>query len=262
MRIPYYEVAAFADGPFTGNPAGVCLPAAPLPDALMQRIAAENGLSETAFPLPEGEAWRLRWFTPAVEVDLCGHATLATAHVLWREQGVAAARLVFRTKGGEVAVDRDGDWLVLDFPARPPRAAPPPAGLREALGAAPREFLRARDGLCVFASEGEVAALRPDFAALARLDVFAVIATAPGHRDDFVSRFFAPAAGIHEDPVTGSAHCTLIPFWAARLGRPRLCARQISARGGVLRCEERGARVGIGGRAVTYLRGEIELPEG
>jgi predicted PhzF superfamily epimerase YddE/YHI9 len=260
MRIPYYEVAAFAERPFAGNPAGVCLPAEPLPDALMQRIAAENNLSETAFLVPEGEAWRLRWFTPAVEVDLCGHATLATAHVLWREQGVAADRLVFRTKGGEVAVDREGDRLVLDFPARPPRVSPPPAGLFEALGARPREFLRARDGLCVFASEGEVAVLRPDFRALARLDLFAVIATAPGHREDFVSRFFAPAAGVDEDPVTGSAHSTLIPFWAERLGRPRLRARQISARGGELGCELRGGRVGIGGHAVTYLRGELDVP--
>lgn len=261
MRLPYYEVAAFTGRPFAGNPAGVCLVRESLADALMQRIAAENNLSETAFLISEGETWRLRWFTPTVEIDLCGHATLATAHVLWHELRAAGDRLVFRTKSGDVAVDRDAEWLVLDFPSRPPRVSPPPAGLWAALGAEPREFLRARDGLCIFASEGEVAALRPDFAALARLDLHAVIVTAPGRETDFVSRFFAPAAGVNEDPVTGSAHCTLIPFWAERLGRPRLAARQISARGGELRCEHRAGRVGIGGQAVTYLRGEVEVPE-
>ncbi len=262
MILAYYEVTAFSDRLFAGNPAGVCLLKQPLPDMLLQRIAAENNLAETAFLLEEGGAWRLRWYTPAVEMDLCGHATLATAHVLWRELRAAGDRLVFRTKSGDVAVDRDGDWLVLDFPARPPRVSPPPAGLFAALGAEPREFLRARDGFCVLATEGEVAALRPDFAALARLDLHAVIATAQGGGGtDFVSRFFAPAVGVDEDPVTGSAHCTLIPFWSERLGRPRLIARQISPRGGTLRCEHRGERVGIGGQAVTYLRGDIEVPE-
>jgi PhzF family phenazine biosynthesis protein len=259
MRIPYYHVDAFASRPFSGNPAGVCPLPEWLPDATLQQIAAENRHSETAFFVGEGGVYDLRWFTPTVEVDLCGHATLAAAHVIFRHLGYAGERIRFRSQSGDLTVSQRGDLLVLDFPALPARPCPPPPALIEALGTAPLEVRRARDYLALLASEEEVAALRPDVLKLAQLDCLGVIVTAEGREADFVSRFFAPAAGIPEDPVTGSAHCTLVPYWAERLGRQRFTARQLSARGGELYCELQGKRVHIGGRAVTYLTGTIEL---
>lgn len=260
MRLPIYQVDAFTERVFGGNPAAVC----PLPewldDAVMQAVAAENNLSETAFFVRDGSDYAIRWFTPAVEVDLCGHATLASAHVVFTALEPQRTAVRFHSRSGPLDVEREGELLVLDFPARPPQRREPPAGLAAALGAAPREVWRARDLLAVFDGEDEVRALRPDMAALAALDTFAVCATAPGRECDFVSRFFAPAKGVPEDPVTGSSHCTLVPFWAERLGRTRLRARQVSARGGELHCEQRGERVRIGGRAVRYLDGFIELP--
>src|SRR5271167_1223204 len=261
MRIPLYQIDAFADGPFTGNPAAVCPLDAWLPDAVMQAIAAENNLSETAFFVPEDEGWRLRWFTPTTEVDLCGHATLAAAYVIFSLLAPDRRRVVFRTeKAGNLAVARDGDLLALDFPTRPPAPCASPPGLGAALGRQPTAVLAARDYLAVYDDPGDLAALAPDFAAIAALDRFAVIVTAPGRGGiDFVSRFFAPAQGVDEDPVTGSAHCTLIPYWAARLGKSRLNARQLSRRGGSLSCVLDGDRVSIAGRAVLYLTGAIEI---
>ncbi|MBN2170604.1 MAG: PhzF family phenazine biosynthesis protein [Candidatus Krumholzibacteriota bacterium] len=260
MKLPFYHIDAFTGRVFAGNPAGVALLEKPLPDEALLAIAAENNLSETAFLLRDKGVNDLRWFTPTVEVDLCGHGTLATAFVVF-ERGEAAGDLVeFMTKSGPVAVRRVGELYELDFPARPaePRAALPE--LAAALGAEPAELHASRDLLAVFDTEAVVRGLAPDFAKLAAVETFAVIVTAPGDGVDFVSRVFAPRAGIDEDPVTGSTHCTLTPYWAQRLRKPRLTARQVSARGGELFLESRGDRVGIAGRAVSYLQGNIEVP--
>jgi predicted PhzF superfamily epimerase YddE/YHI9 len=261
MRIPLYQIDAFADGPFTGNPAAVCPLNAWLPAETMQAIAAENNLSETAFFVPEGDGYRLRWFTPSVEVDLCGHATLASAFVIFRYLASGRDRVAFQTeKAGKLTVARDGDDLVLDFPARPALPCPISEAAVAALGRRPAALFDARDYLAVYDEADEIAALTPDFAALAMLDRFAVIVTAPGPGGvDFVSRFFAPARGVPEDPVTGSAHCTLIPYWAERLGKSRLEARQLSRRGGRLSCGYHGDRVTIAGRALLYLEGTIAI---
>ena len=260
MRIPVYHVDAFSSRPFGGNPAAVCPLDAWLPDATLQAIAGEHNLSETAFYVPNGGSYRLRWFTPQTEVDLCGHATVATAHVIFAvRRESSAARVVFQSQSGELAVAHDDNLYTLDFPARPPQACAVPENLAAALGKDPHTVLAARDYLCVFGSEDDVIALQPDMAAVAALDRFAVIATAPGTDCDFVSRFFAPAKGVPEDPVTGSAHCTLIPYWAERLGKSTLFARQRSRRGGELWCANLGDRVGISGRAVTYSEGVIEI---
>lgn len=261
MRVPLYQIDAFADRPFTGNPAAVCPLDGWLPDAAMQAVAAENNLSETAFFVPEGEGYRLRWFTPTTEVDLCGHATLASAYVVFRWLAPQAGRVTFQTQqAGPLTVSRDGERLALDFPARRPSPCDGIDEIAAALGRRPAALLAARDYMAVYDSADEVFALAPDFAAVAALDRFAVIATAPGEGDvDFVSRFFAPARGVNEDPVTGSAHCTLIPYWAERLGRDRLEARQVSPRGGALSCALKGDRVTIAGRAVLYLEGTITI---
>jgi len=260
MRIPYYHVDAFTDTLFQGNPAGVCPLERWLPDEILQHIAAENNLSETAFFVPQEEAFHLRWFTPTVEVDLCGHATLAAGHVLFSELGFLENVIRFNTLSGRLAVTRDGKIIELDFPARPPMPCDPPQNLLSGLGAQPREVLRARDYMAVFPSAADVAALKPNMALLSQLDCLGIIVTAPGNDSDFVSRFFAPAAGIAEDPVTGSSHCSLIPFWSERLGKNRLFARQISARGGALYCRHLGERVAIGGQAVIYSRAELNMP--
>ncbi|MGO8915159.1 MAG: PhzF family phenazine biosynthesis protein [Stellaceae bacterium] len=261
MRLPLYQIDAFTDRRFGGNPAAVVPLEEWLPDAVLQAIAAENNLSETAFLRREGEDYALRWFTPAVEVDLCGHATLASAYAIFRFLEPWREQVEFRTlKAGRLSVARRGDLLAMDFPARPPRPAAAPPGLAEALGKAPEAVLAARDILAVYARAEEVEALAPDISALARLDCYAVIATAPGSGGvDFVSRFFAPRQGIPEDPVTGSAHCTLVPSWAERLGKPALSARQLSQRGGALACELKGERVVIAGRCVLYLEGAITV---
>lgn len=260
MKLPFYWVDAFTDKIFHGNPAGVVRLEHWLPDAAMQRIAFENGLAETAFfvPVTPGR-FHLRWFTPAVEIDLCGHATLATAHVVFAEPGHAGDRIVFDSRSGPLTVTRRGPLLELDFPSRPAAPGPVPPDLSAGLGATPRLVAKSRDYLCVFTTAAEVRALKPDFAVLNRLDALGIIVTAPGEDCDFVSRFFAPRAGIAEDPVTGSSHCSLMPYWAERLGRTTLHARQLSTRGGELFCELRGDRVGIAGRAALYLRGEITL---
>jgi predicted PhzF superfamily epimerase YddE/YHI9 len=262
MRLPIYQVDAFADNLFGGNPAAICPLSQWLPDATMQAIAAENNLAETAFFLREGADYALRWFTPAVEVDLCGHATLASAHVVFAVLEPQRQRVGFRTlKAGTLTVARRGDMLAMDFPSRPPSLIEPPPGLLAAVGGTPREILRARDHVLVYGSAAEVRALEPDFAALARIpDCWAACATAPGEDGiDFVSRFFAPGQGIDEDPATGSSHCTLTPYWAERLHKTELKARQLSRRGGTLDCALNGDRVTIAGRAVLYLEGQITL---
>jgi PhzF family phenazine biosynthesis protein len=259
MSIPYYHVDAFTGRLFSGNPAGVCPLADWLPDALLQSIAAENNLAETAFVVQRGPQFDLRWFTPAIEMDLCGHATLAAAHVLFRHLGLRAPSVSFQTRSGVLTVARADDLLTLDFPARPAAPCAAPQDLIDGLGAKPAATAKARDYLAVFESEEAVRNLRPDLAALTRLDCLGIIATAPGKDSDFVSRFFAPRAGIPEDPATGSSHCTLIPYWAERLGRAKLRALQVSPRGGELFCEHRGERVGIGGRAVTYATGFLHV---
>ena len=261
MRLPIYQVDAFTDSLFGGNPAAVCPLQAWLPADTMQAIAAENNLAETAFFVREGTDYALRWFTPTVEVDLCGHATLAAGHVVFRFIERERNSVSFRTtKAGTLVVGRRGDMLAMDFPARPAVPTEPPPGLFAALGGTPREVLSARDHLVVYGSAAEIAALDPDLAALAKVDCWAAIVTAPGEGGiDFVSRFFAPAQGVPEDPVTGSSHCTLVPYWANRLGKAKLGARQLSRRGGALSCALEGDRVSIAGRAVLYLEGQIEV---
>jgi predicted PhzF superfamily epimerase YddE/YHI9 len=261
MRVPIYQIDAFTHKLFGGNPAAVCPLEAWLPEATMQAIAAENNLAETAFFVPDGVDYALRWFTPTVEVDLCGHATLASAHVVFQFLKPQRQSVRFHTlKAGTLTVSRRGDMLVMDFPARPPAVCEPPPGLIAALGGAPRAVWKARDHLVAYDTAAEIAALEPDLIALAEIDCWGVIVTAPGDDDaDFVSRFFAPAQGVPEDPVTGSAHTTLVPYWTGRLGRTELTARQLSRRGGLLHCALRGDRVDIAGHAVTYLAGQIEL---
>ena len=257
MRLDIYQVDAFTSEPFRGNPAAVVPLSEWLPKETMMAIAAENNLAETAFFVKNGEGFDLRWFTPTVEIDLCGHATVASAFVLFSELGFSEPTIKFRSKSGELRVVRDGERFVLDFPSRPAVESEPPAGLIKALGKEPRKILKSRDYLAIYDSESEILALKPDFRAIAELDVHAVIVSAPGDKSDFASRFFAPAVGVDEDPVTGSAHCTLIPYWADVLGKNELFARQVSSRGGELFCKLAGDRVKIGGDAVLYLKGEI-----
>lgn len=261
MDIPVYQVDAFADRPFAGNPAAVCPLDAWLPDATLQSIALENNLSETAFTVARGPGdYELRWFTPKAEVDLCGHATLATASVLFEQRGESAAAIAFQTRSGELRVGRDGDLLVMDFPALPAEEVPVPDGLAAALGAEPVGFLRAVKNMAVFETEAQVCALEPDFRYIAAMQGWGLIATAPGDDSDCASRYFAPHVGIDEDPVTGSAHCTIVPYWAERLGKTEIHARQVSARSGDLFCRLMGERVEIAGRAVLVLEGTFHLP--
>ena len=260
MRLPFYQVDAFTGTLFRGNPAGVVLMKNWLSEDTMQAIAAENNLSETAFVHPRGNAFELRWFTPEVEVDLCGHGTLASGFVVFEEGLNHGDSVQFATKADVLTVTRTGAVYSMDFPARPAEPATASEAIVEALGARPKELLRSRDLMAVFETEEEVAALAPRLDLVAALDALGVIATSPGRKVDFVSRFFAPKAGIPEDPVTGSTHCTLIPYWGRRLGKARLFARQISKRGGEIHCEDRGDRVTIGGEVRLYLKGEIEAP--
>lgn len=258
MTIPIYQVDAFTENLYSGNPAAICQLNEWLPAPQMQKIAAENNLAETAFFIQQGNDFELRWFTPELEIDLCGHATLATAHILFTELDYERDVIHFHTlKAGTLTVHRNGDKYMMDFPSRVPEATQAPAGLIEALGGSPVEVLRSRDYLIVYGNESDIVSLSPDFFALSKVDSIGFITTAPGDNSDFVSRFFAPAAGINEDPVTGSAHCNLIPYWANRLGKNDLHAYQISARRGELWCQLKGDRVLMTGRAVTYLKGEI-----
>lgn len=262
MRIPIFQVDAFANGLFAGNPAAICVLDEEISAKLMQSIAMENNLSETAFiwPLDEDSAhWHIRWFTPTCEVDLCGHATLASAHVLFSHLGVAGSRVLFESKvHGVLTVDRSDQWLTLDFPADSLESVEVPEGLREALGVPILEIHKGRDDyLVLLEGEQSVRELNPDLGFLKGLSVRGLMVTAPGETVDFVSRFFGPGSGIDEDPVTGSAHTTLTPYWSQKLAKTSLTARQLSARGGDLRCALNGGRVLISGQAVTYLKGQI-----
>ncbi len=260
MNIPIYQVDAFTLGPFSGNPAAVCPLDAWLDDATLQSIAAENNLSETAFIVASDAGYDLRWFTPAIEVDLCGHATLAAGYVVLNHLQPDLDAVAFETLSGRLIVSRDGDRLSMDFPARAPTPVAVSQALSEALGEAPSEVHASRDIVAVYDDEASVRRLSPDQARLLALDEgLGVIATAKGDAVDFVSRFFVPKAGIAEDPVTGSAHCTLVPFWAERLGKSRLVAHQVSPRGGELHCEHRGDRVIMSGRCTLFLTGSIHL---
>jgi PhzF family phenazine biosynthesis protein len=257
MKLPIYQIDAFANEVFRGNPAAVCPLEQWLDDSRLQAIAAENNLAETAYLVTQGDAYGLRWFTPQQEVDLCGHATLASAYVIFHCLKSEMNSITFNSQSGPLYVTREGDLLCMDFPARAPVACSVSETLAGALGKPPRETLCSRDYLAIYDSEDEVRALQPNFEALKTLDRLGVIVTAPGRTADFVSRFFAPGAGIPEDPVTGSAHCTLAPYWARRLDKRKLRAFQVSARGGEIFCELRGNRVLIAGRCVKYMEGTI-----
>ena len=258
-RIPLYQVDAFTDTVFGGNPAAVCPLESWIEPSLMQQIAMENNLSETAFYVKKQDRFEIRWFTPRLEIDLAGHPTLATAHVIFNHTGYDKDKIIFSSSGGELTVTKADDLLLMDFPSRPPEKVKAPEVLFRGLGLEPMEVWKARDYLVCYPSEEDILAIKPRFHELAEVDCLGIIITAEGNRSDFVSRFFAPRAGINEDPVTGSAHTTLIPFWAKRLNKKSLHAFQLSERVGELFCEDLGERVHIGGRAVTYLQGEIQL---
>ena len=259
MEIPIYQIDAFTDERFRGNPAAVCMLNGWLPDKTLQDIAAENNLAETAFVVEKNGNIELRWFTPVVEVDLCGHATLATAYAFKEHLGYEGDEINFKTKSGLLKVVYGGDIMSMIFPRRPAEPYSAPGELAEALRARPLEVRKSRDFLVVFEHEEEVKAIEPDFEKIRSLDCLGVIVTAPGKNADFVSRFFAPQAGINEDPVTGSAHTTLIPYWSEKLRKKHMTGMQISKRGGKLFCEDMGDKVKISGKAVTYLVGTIEV---
>lgn len=272
MKIKQYQVDAFASRAFEGNPAAVCPLESWLNDGLLQAIAEENNLSETAFFVPTERGYALRWFTPVKEVDLCGHATLAAAHILFEQLGYAQSVITFQTRSGDLFVRRNGLQLEMDFPAAILTPCEIPTTLVEGLGQRPLEVWAAEDYVAVFDSEATIRAITPNLAWLSQLDLRGVIITAPAYKIgdsneddsnrnsaevDFVSRMFAPKYGIPEDPVTGSAHCALAPYWAARLGKTRLNARQVSKRGGTLTCEVNADRVILSGHAVTFMEADI-----
>jgi PhzF family phenazine biosynthesis protein len=260
MNLPLYQIDAFTDRLFHGNPAAVCPLTEWLPDATMQAIAAENNLAETSFYVPTSDGFHLRWFTPVAEVDLCGHATLATAYVLFHYEGYHGTSIRFDSRSGVLNVRRDKDLLVLDFPADEYEPVTAPPELIRAIGHEPLEsYLGKSDYMLVYSRQKDIEALAPDFGLLAKTPVRGVIVTAPGQEADFVSRFFAPHYGINEDPVTGSAHTTLTPYWANRLNKKELAAEQLSKRHGWLKCKLAGDRVEIAGQALAYLVGEIEI---
>jgi PhzF family phenazine biosynthesis protein len=263
MELMIYQVDAFAERRFAGNPAAVVPLQSWLPDATLQAIAAENNLAETAFFVRENgkgsSDFHLRWFTPAIEVELCGHATLASGYVISTYLEPGRARMSFRSRGGVLGLERRGDLFALDFPAHPPETVTMPEGVERALGRKPVKMLAAKQWLAVYESEADVAGLKPDMAAILAMGRDGVIATARGRSSDYVCRYFAPHAGIPEDPATGSAQCVTVPYWAERLGKAKLSGRQISARVGSFQCELKGGRVDIAGRCVAYLEGKIHV---
>ncbi len=259
MKLPLYQVDAFASKAFEGNPAAVC-PLNEWPkDDLLQKIAMENNLSETAFFVEDNGRYRLRWFTPTTEVDLCGHATLASAHVLFEHLDYRQKTIRFHSNSGELTVQKDGDQLMMNFPSGQLNKAKTPSFLEEAIGVPADELYRDTDYLYVVKSEEQVRNLNPDIRELAKADVRGIIVTAPGEEYDFVSRFFAPAVGVDEDPVTGSAHTMLAPYWSGRFGKEKLVGRQVSRRGGTVYCHHKGDRVEISGQAFTVMQGEFTI---
>lgn len=259
MTIDLYQVDAFAEQLFEGNPAAVCPLDEWLPDETLQKIAMENNLSETAFFVRDENKYRLRWFTPTDEVDLCGHATLASAYVLFEHLGVQEKEIVFDSNSGELRVKKQGDELAMDFPATIGKKAIPPSSLLKALNVSPLEVYKADDYMVVMEKEQQIRKLKPNISLLETIKTRGIIVTAPGSEVDFVSRFFAPAVGVDEDPVTGSTHTMLAPYWAKKLGKDKLQARQISQRGGNIRCKLLDGRVEIAGKALTYLTGQISI---
>jgi PhzF family phenazine biosynthesis protein len=261
MKIPIYQVDAFTSEVFSGNPAAVCILDSWLDDNILQSIAAENNLSETAFLVRNDNGFDLRWFTPRIEVSLCGHATLASAFVIFTCRDWSEKEIRFRTrKSGQLVVSKHNGLLEMDFPSRPAHSVIPPPGLKEALGVTPIAVLGSvEDLMFVLDSEKAVRELQPDFSALERIECRGIIVTSRGSQSDFVSRFFAPAVGIPEDPVTGSAHCVLVPYWSSELNKKNLHAFQISKRGGELFCTHTGDRVKISGKAVLYFEGVITI---
>ena len=260
MKLTIYQVDAFAEKVFEGNPAAVVPLQKWLPDSLMQQIAMENNLSETAFFVPVKSGFHIRWFTPKAEVKLCGHATLATAHVLFNHLNYEANEIRFDSLSGELKVTRENEQIVLDFPALAATETVIPESVAKAFHIAPKACFKGRDDyMLVFENEQEVLSLQPDFQQLVNAQTRGVICTSKSNKYDFVSRFFAPAVGVNEDPVTGSAHTMLIPYWAEKLGKNELLAKQVSARGGILHCKLAGDRVKIGGNAITFLTGEITV---
>ncbi len=259
MEIPLYQIDAFTDHVFGGNPAAVCPLGEWIDDGLMQSIAEENNLSETAFFVKKGTRYEIRWFTPRVEIELAGHPTLAAAYVIFNYLDRKADKISFSSKSGELVVTREGDMIKMNFPAMEPVEADNNELLNRALGLKPVELYRTRDYMAVYRSQDEVLSIRPDFGLLGQLDCLGIIVSAPGEEADFVSRCFAPSVGINEDPVTGSAHSTLVPYWAKRLKKDKLHARQLSRRGGELFCRYLGGRVEISGKAVPYLKGMIRV---
>ncbi|MGR3809901.1 PhzF family phenazine biosynthesis protein [Jiulongibacter sp. NS-SX5] len=258
MKLKIYQADAFTSKVFGGNPAAIIPLEDWLSDELMQNIALENNLSETAYVVKKADRYEIRWFTPTIEVNLCGHATLAAAHILFEELNESGNIIHFDSKSGPLSVSRDSRGLTLDFPTEKPQAGSLPEGLADCFNVSATETLIAgEDFFLVYQSEEEVKSLNPDFNKLAHIKCRGVICTAPGNEVDFVSRFFAPAAGINEDPVTGSAHVKLCPYWSERLGKQELTAWQTSARKGELICQDKGERTLISGSAVTYLKGEI-----
>ena len=260
MKIRLFQIDAFTDRVFGGNPAAVCPLDGWLPDTLMQQIAMENNLAETAFYVRTNGCFDIRWFTPEVEVDLCGHATLAAAYVIFNIEHFEGPVIEFGSRSGRLRALRDGDFMTLDFPADSLVKSSAPEGLAEALGTSPLEIYKGKtDYMLVYPTAGQIENMKPNMLRIADINARGIIVTAPGDDVDFVSRFFAPQSGIPEDPVTGSAHTTLTPYWAGRLGRVALRARQLSKRGGWLRCRLAGDRVEISGQARAYMAGEIEL---
>jgi PhzF family phenazine biosynthesis protein len=259
LKLSIFHIDAFAENLFEGNPAAVIPLEKWLPDNLLQDIAQENNLSETAYFIKEGDEYHIRWFTPSVEVDLCGHATLASAHVIFEILGTQADKIVFHSKSGELKVARKGELIELDFPMATISKCEIPIEITRAFGKEPIEVWKSDDYIAVYENESDIVSLTPDFNILSELNCRGIAATSRGEKTDFVSRFFAPRCGINEDPVTGSAHCALMPYWANNLGKNKLSAAQLSARGGVLQCELIGARVLIAGKAVKYFEGLIEL---
>lgn len=260
-KIKLYQVDAFADKVFAGNPAAVCILENRLDEATMQSIACENNLSETAFVIKDEDNYEIRWFTPEVEVDLCGHATLASAYVLFNHYNIDSNLIEFKTKSsGLLQVEKNGDELTLNFPSDSCESVAIPQALISAFNISPSETFKGKtDYLLVYANQKEIEDLKPDFRSIRAGGVRGVIVTAPGNKTDFVSRFFGPGVGIDEDPVTGSAHTTLTPYWSSKLNKTILTARQISKRGGDLKCEQLGDRVKITGKAVIYMIGEIDI---
>jgi len=259
MEISLYQVDAFASKLFEGNPAAVCPLDEWLSDEVMQLIAAENNLSETAFFAPVGTGYHIRWFTPTSEVNLCGHATLASAYVLFKLLGYKRDRIEFNSKSGILSVTRDNEWLTMDFPAQPPVLCDIPEEIVKAFHVEPIECLKSEDFIVVFEREKDVESANPDYSQLMKLDLRGVAITAKSNNWDFVARFFAPKYGVFEDPVTGSAYTQLVPYWASKIGSKRFRVKQVSSRGGELSCEMAGDRVYISGKAVKYLEGKIKV---